>query len=79
MSHFQLYEPMDKRIINDVPVTGTFSGKRIKRGLYGSADGMLLNADVNGAYNIMRKGKQDFHNEELSNGLLENPMRIQIQ
>ena len=33
----------------------TFSGKRIKRGMYQSLNGMLINADVNGAYNIVRK------------------------
>jgi putative transposase len=33
----------------------TFSGKRIRRGLYRSADHILLNADVNGAANIVRK------------------------
>ncbi|MDO4647034.1 MAG: transposase [Eubacteriales bacterium] len=32
-----------------------FSGSRIKRGLYRSADGYCLNADVNGAANIARK------------------------
>lgn len=32
-----------------------FSGKRIKRGLYKSADGSLINADINGASNIMKK------------------------
>lgn len=32
-----------------------FSGKRIKRGLYKSANGIIINADVNGAYNIMKK------------------------
>ena len=32
-----------------------FSGKRIKRGLYRSSDGTLINADVNGSYNILRK------------------------
>ena len=61
------------------PYTGAFSGKRIKRGLYRSADGTLINADVNGTYNIMRKGKQNFSKEGLSSGLLESPMRIQIQ
>lgn len=35
--------------------TYTFSGKRIKRGLYQSKSGMLLNADINGAANILRK------------------------
>ncbi|MCC3428879.1 MAG: transposase [Microcoleus sp. PH2017_03_ELD_O_A] len=32
-----------------------FSGKRIKRGLYKTSSGQLINADVNGSYNIMRK------------------------
>lgn len=32
-----------------------FSGRRIKRGLYKSKNGTLINADVNGSYNIMRK------------------------
>ena len=31
------------------------SGKRIKRGLYRSADGTVINADLNGAANILRK------------------------
>lgn len=33
----------------------SFSGKRISRGQYKSATGVILNADVNGALNIMRK------------------------
>jgi putative transposase len=32
-----------------------YAGKRIKRGLFRAADGRLINADVNGAYNILRK------------------------
>ena len=35
--------------------SSTFSGKRIKRGLYRTASGRLINADVNGSLNIMRK------------------------
>lgn len=46
---------------DDIPVYGEtdnpkFSGRRIKRGLYRSSDGQLINADVNGSYNILRKG-----------------------
>ena len=33
-----------------------YLGKRTKRGLYKSKDGRLINADINGSYNIMRKG-----------------------
>jgi len=32
-----------------------FSGRRIKRGLYKSKSGHLINADINASYNIMRK------------------------
>jgi IS605 OrfB family transposase len=37
----------------------TFSGKRIKRGLYRAADGTLINADCNGSSNIIRKVAPD--------------------
>ncbi len=33
----------------------TFSGKRIKRGLYRASNGRYINADINGAGNIIRK------------------------
>lgn len=33
----------------------TYAGRRIKRGLFRTRDGRLINADVNGAYNIIRK------------------------
>ncbi len=32
-----------------------YAGKRIKRGLYKASDGRLINADVNGALNILKK------------------------
>ena len=37
------------------PQKYTFSGKRIKRGLYKSKLGILINSDVNGSLNILRK------------------------
>lgn len=37
--------------------TYTFSGKRVKRGLYQSSTGVTFNADCNGALNILRKSK----------------------
>lgn len=38
-----------------------YFGKRTKRGLFRSKDGKLINADVNGSYNILRLGsKKDF-------------------
>ena len=49
---------------DNIPVYGEtenpkFSGRRIKRGLYRTGGGKLINADVNGSYNIMRKGLKD--------------------
>jgi putative transposase len=40
--------------------THTFSGKRVKRGLYHSQNCTTINADVNGAYNILRKSNPKF-------------------
>lgn len=45
----------------------TFSGERVKRGLYRSEDGILINADVNGGANIIRKEYPDaFKEQDLS-------------
>jgi putative transposase len=44
-----------------------YSGKRIKRGLYQNQNGTLLNADVNGAYNILRKSDSKFSFGKLAN------------
>lgn len=33
----------------------TFSGKRIQRGVYRSGTGVLIHADVNASFNILRK------------------------
>lgn len=60
------------------PYIGQFSGKRIHRGLYQSKDGIVINADINGAANIGRKCKQNFTIEELSIGLLASPKRIRV-
>ena len=60
------------------PYTGTFSGKRIHRGLYKNKAGTVVNADINGAANILRKSKQNFNFEELCRGLLASPQRIRL-
>ena len=60
------------------PYKGKFSGRRIKRGLYRSKNGRLINADVNGATNILRKSKQRLNFERLCSGLLDNPLRIRL-
>jgi len=60
------------------PYTGSFSGKRIYRGLYRSQKGTIINADLNGAANILRKCKQNFNFERLNSGLLASPLRIRL-
>ena len=40
-------------------VKGDFSGVRIKRGLYKSQKGTLINADQNASLNMIRKGNPD--------------------
>jgi len=62
----------------DKPATYQFSGKRVKRGLYRSKEGHLINADCNGAVNIGRKSKQNGFTG-LSRGCLAQPLRIKIQ
>ena len=56
-------------------VQHTFSGKREKRGLYRASDGRSINADVNGAYNIIRKGMPDAFAKGVA-GYVVHPLRI---
>ena len=61
---------------DDIPVYGEtknpqFSGHRIKRGLYRTGNGQLINADVNGSYNILRKGLiSNNHSLQMDNPLI---------
>ncbi len=59
------------------PATYQFSGKRVKRGLYRTKEGHLINSDCNGAVNIGRKSKQNGFTG-LSRGCLAQPLRIKI-
>ncbi|HLI87931.1 MAG TPA: transposase [Ktedonobacteraceae bacterium] len=58
----------------------TFSGKRIgKRGrLYRTKDGHIFGADVNGAYNTLRKRKPDAFNAEGIAAYVVQPLRLAI-
>ena len=42
---------MDKEETKEIK----FSGRRIKRGIYKSKQGKIINADLNGALNILKK------------------------
>jgi len=73
-------------IDKDNPAPNTdFSGKRIKRGLYKTKEGLKVNADVNGAANILAKYfKSNGMNRELENlystryGCVNHPVRLRL-
>lgn len=62
----------------------SFSGNRIKRGLYKTKDGIILNADVNGALNIIRKAIQTqglnclISVSKIQLGNITSPSRIKV-
>jgi len=65
----------------DNPVEFKGSGKRIKRGLYQTKKGWLINADINGAANILRKHLESSQNKlrfGLGRGCLAQPLRVKI-
>ena len=62
----------------DNPKEYQFSGRRLQRGLYKTASGKTINADVNGALNIMRKSSVVDMNILYSRGEVDTPIRIRI-
>ena len=78
---------------DEIPIYGkndnyNFSGSRIKRGLYKTSKGILINADINGSLNILKKAllyntsKADDYKLILSNlcivGHVDVPKRIRL-
>lgn len=55
----------------------TFSGKRIKRGLYKSKKGLIINADVNGSYNIIRKAIPNVFTDGIE-GVVVHPNEVKF-
>ena len=56
-----------------------YLGKRVKRGLFRSKDKKLINADVNGSFNIIRKVIPEFSYEIVRNrGFVVNPKLVEI-
>ena len=55
-----------------------FSGKRIQRGLYKTANGYTFNADVNGALNILNKSKVVCLDALYRRGEVDTPVRIRV-
>ena len=58
-------------------ISHTFSGKRIQRGMYRSKSGRLINADVNGSYNIIRKAVPNAFSNGIE-GVVVHPVRLTI-
>ncbi|MCM1217979.1 MAG: RNA-guided endonuclease TnpB family protein [Lachnospiraceae bacterium] len=59
----------------------SFSGKRVSRGLYKTSNGLLVNADVNGSLNILRKYLNVVSERIVSvgnRGLVVRPVKINI-
>ena len=63
---------------NDNPKEYEFSGNRVHRGLYETANGKTFNADINGALNIMRKSSVVDMNILYGRGEVDTPIRIRI-
>ncbi len=66
---------------DEIPIHGKtkdkpiFSGRRVKRGLYKSKNGALINADLNGSANILRKAFPKAFGEGIE-GVVVHPLRI---
>ena len=61
----------------DVKKHQNYLGKRIKRGLFKTSTDKLINADVNGSYNIMKKAIPNLFKDGIE-GLSVNPIKINI-
>ena len=62
----------------DNPKDYEFSGSRIKRGLYKTKNNKLLNADINGALNILKKSKVVDLSILYHRGEVDTPVRIRV-
>lgn len=68
----------DGLVLEKVGKHEVYLGKRVKRGLYQSSCGKLINADINGALNIMRKvvGDSSIEKKIINRGLLFRPKKF---
>ena len=63
---------------NDPIEKCNYSGKRVKRGLYKTSTGALINADINGALNILKKSNVVGLTALYSRGAVDTPQRIRL-
>ena len=70
----------DSLVLESVEKHESYLGKRVKRGLFQSSIGKLINADVNGALNILRKvvGDSSLIQRIINSGCLCHPKRINV-
>nr|WP_223300822.1 RNA-guided endonuclease TnpB family protein [Oscillatoria nigro-viridis] len=67
--------------LDPIPVYGKtakepmFTGKRIKRGLYKTSTGQLINCDINASYNILRKAIPNAFSDGIESCVV-GPMRV---
>ena len=54
----------------------SYAGKRVKRGLFRSSTGRTINADLNGAYQIIKKVVSDAFSSEEIEGVVVHPLPI---
>ena len=63
---------------DDNPREYSFSGVRVKRGLYKTSASQYLNADINGALNILKKSSVVSLTALYSRGQVDSPLRIRL-
>ena len=70
----------DSLVLEPVCKHESYLGKRVKRGLFQSSIGKLINADVNGALNILRKvvGDSSLIQRIINSGYWCKPKRINV-
>ncbi|OHE42070.1 MAG: hypothetical protein A2Y16_07265, partial [Tenericutes bacterium GWF2_57_13] len=55
-----------------------FQGRRVHRGLYITKTGRSVNADVNAAFNIMKKSKPNTSFEKIWSRGASTPLRLRV-
>ena len=75
--------------LDPIPVYGktdkdaVFTGKRIKRGLYKTSVGRLINSDINGSYNILRKAIPNAFSNGIGSCVVQprrvNPLEVKVK
>lgn len=59
----------------------SYKGRRTKRGLFKTSFGKIINADINGAFNIIRKSEKESFDVTMlpkGRGFWWNPVRISV-